>query len=109
MNTQRTIIGVLGISFLLIGIYLALTNHGTSHSLSGVLVKVGLMLCATWLAFPSLLKTESQRSLKFGMLLVGMLFLVAMRPRILIVAMVVGVVAWGVNWGLKEIAKSQQP
>ncbi len=62
------------------------------------------MLCATWLALPSILNTENQRSLKFGILLVGLLILVAMRPRLLVLAMVVGAVAWAINFGLKRLS-----
>ncbi len=78
---QRAAIGVIGVLCIAAGIGLSFTDN-TSESLRGILVRVGLILAVTWLAFPQLKKVTPMQTAGAFLLVIGMLVLAASRPGI---------------------------
>ena len=79
-------------------------NPDTPSSFGGIMIKVGLMLAATWLALPNLVKPENQPSMQIlgGFLL--LVVLVAIRPKIFIAVLVIGAIAFALNSVMKRMA-----
>ena len=105
MIGQRSLIGIAAIVCTLAGIASLLLNQENTSSISGILIRVGLMLGATWLAMPSLVKPEHQNSLYMIAMLFAAIVLVAARPRLFVAAVLIGGVALILNWGLKRISR----
>ena len=103
---QRNLIGIAAIVCVLAAVYLLLFQSGQYSSVSGILIKVGLMLSAIWLAFPKIQGRQGRDSFLILIVLCGLLFLLAARPRIFVIACAVAIAALAVNWLLKRISKS---
>jgi hypothetical protein len=105
MDIRRHIMGSFGIAFLLGGLGLWLVK-GTGNQMAGVGVKVGLVLCAIWLAFPQVAEL-TKRVPSWLMAAIGISGLVvAARPRmILYLGPVVAAIAFlqFVGWLFKPL------
>ena len=90
---------------LVLGAVLMLSNEGDNNSFSGVFMKVGFMLAAVWLAYPKLIRKDSQNAVTTVVVLLGVLVLFAARPRVAVGACVIGAVALAINWALKRFSQ----
>ena len=105
MNSQRSLIGIAAVLCTAAGISLLVLVRENTSSISGILIRLGMMLGATWLAMPSLVKPEHQKSLYAVAIFFGLVLLVAARPKIFVAVVLIGAVAMVINWALKRVAK----
>lgn len=103
---RRLLLGLIAILCLLVGAFLAFANEGDNNSLSGIFVRVGLMTGVTWLALPVIKTQQGQQSLFAICVILGLVVLVAARPRLFVVGLVLLAAAVGINWLLKKLGKS---
>ena len=96
-------VGFSGLALLVIGLVLLWVNGGNDTSVSGILVRIGVMLVVVWVGFPSLTKPDGKQSLVWFLGLFGGLFLVAFRPRLFFAVFLVTAFALAVNWVWKNL------
>ena len=106
MDYRRFALGIFAVVCIGGGVLLAFTNDGDNNSLSGILIRVGCMLAATWLAFPVIKTPEGKQSLFVTLALLGLVVLVAARPRLFIAGLIGLVVVTLANWVLKKLSSS---
>lgn len=78
-------------------------NGGQDTNISGILVRVGVMLIVFWVGFPSLIEPDGKKSLIWFLALFGGLFLVAFRPRLFFAVFLIAAIAMAINWALKHV------
>ena len=86
MNPQRTVLLLAAVLALTGGIVLWLDDEVKSQTYSGILVRLGLMLAALWLAYSQLESLKNRFSMFTLGLVLFMLVLVAARPRVFPIA-----------------------
>jgi hypothetical protein len=77
---QQRLLGVVAVSLIVIG--LAALWFGATQPLFAIMLRVGFALFAIWLALPQLLRGEWRASLLVIIGLLGLLVLLASRPRL---------------------------
>ncbi len=104
LNWRRMTVGCLAVICLLIGGANFLTDPEQATGTTGMLIRIGLVLGATWLALPQLETLKSKLSVFALLIAVLLLVIAASRPNIF--RIVAGVVAAGLaaNWGLRWLA-----
>ena len=107
MNYQRAAVGISGLVFVMLGLVLLWANQGQDTSVSGILVRVGVMLCVFWLGYPVLIKPEGKQSLVWFLVLFGTVFLVAFRPRLFPGIAALATLGFLINWGIKRLNRGR--
>ena len=104
LNWRRMTVGCLAVTCLLTGGANFLTDPEQSTGTTGMLIRIGLVLGAIWLALPQLETLKSRLSVVALLIALLVLVIAASRPNIF--RIVAGVVAAGlaVNWGLRWLA-----
>lgn len=103
MHYQRTLIGISSLLTLIVGLLLLWANDGKDTSISGILVRVGVMLLVIWLGYPALMKSGGKQSLAWFFALFGALFVVAFKPRLFFIVVLLAGVALSINWVWKRM------
>lgn len=106
VNIQRLSLGIVAVVAIATGTILAVYNEGENNSLSGILVRVGMMLAVTWLAFPTFQRPEGQQSIWFISAILLLVLIVAARPKLFFAITTILVVALAINWVFRTISKS---
>ena len=99
---QRIVVGVLAGVFLAIGVLLYIGGNPEFQALSGLLVRVGLLLGAGCLAWDQLLGLPPKLSLAGLVLGIGLLFLAASRPRLFPILFAAAVIGIFVNGAIRR-------
>lgn len=102
MRYQRTLIGVSSLLTAAVGLILLWTNDGRDTSISGILIRVGVMLGVIWLGYPALMKSGGKQSLAWFLALFAGIFLVAFRPRLFIAVVLLTCAALAINLAWKR-------
>ncbi len=105
--SQRTLIAVAAAVCLFIAAYLLWFGDQPHSSVAGILVKVGLMLGVVALALPGIQSSDFRLSLFPLTVLLGMLVLVAARPRVFVLAAVIAALALGINGLLRRLIQRE--
>ncbi|MEM7455514.1 MAG: hypothetical protein AAF456_14270 [Planctomycetota bacterium] len=109
MIYQRIITGILAAVFLLAGAFLSLSGDshdpfGSNVGFAGILVRVGLMLGAVWLAWKEL-EALRRRASTIVVVAIGVLLLmVAVRPRLIPIAAAIFVAGLTINGILRRLS-----
>ena len=105
MNLQRIFVAILGIVLLGTGSLLLWANSGLDTNVSGILIRVGVMLLVVWIGYPALTDETGQHSLGMILLFIAGTFLVALRPRIFVSALLIGILAIAINFVWRYIGQ----
>lgn len=103
MVNQRGIIGAVALVCLALGIVLY-SYSDESAGISGSLVRVGLFLGALWLALPDLAKLKLKQSGIVIVIGLGLIVLLAVRPRIFWVVSLLLIAALVLNWVMRKFS-----
>ena len=104
MNPQRVFLLIIALSALAGGTILLLQDTAQSQTYSGILIRVGCMLGALWLAFPQLASLRNRFSILTMGVMVLLLLLVAARPRIFPIAAAVAIATILLNGLLRKLS-----
>ena len=104
MNPQRVILLIISLAALAGGSILLLQDSPQSQTYSGILIRVGCMLGALWLAFPQLASLRNRFSMVTLAVMVLLLLLVAARPRIFPIAAAVAIATILLNGLLRKLS-----
>ena len=109
MNYQRIATGVLATIFLVVGAILSLSTDpqdqfGSNAGLAGILVRVGLMLGAVWLAWKELEWLRGRASTMVVVAIVALLLIVAVRRQLFPIAAALLVGGLTVNGILRRLS-----
>ena len=105
MNWQRLLIGLIGFAMLATGAVMYFLNPQSATALVGIMVRVGVLLCVTWLAFPELEPIKSKIPGYLLLVILAMLVIVAARPKLFQVVAGLLAVALALSWALKWVSK----
>lgn len=106
MNYQRHAIGCIAIAFLAAGGYVYF--FGNNLPIAGIFSRVGFLLLVIWLAYPQLDALKSRLSFGLLLMLLAALVVIAIRPRLVILAVGLLVVGFLVNGALRRLASSKR-
>lgn len=104
----RIFLGVFGGIFLVLGAWLTLGDFDINDIWAGGFVRVGAMLSVTCLAYPSLHTLKSKSSMAVIAILVGLLVVLAARPRLFPIAFIASIVLLLANGILHRLASSMK-
>ena len=102
---QRFSLGLIALSCLATGAVLMLVTTATPTGLVGILVRLGLILSAIWLAWPQVSRLGPGYS---NAVLIAGLFLVAVavaRPRIFLFALGLVIIGFFLNYSLRWLSR----
>jgi hypothetical protein len=105
---QRLLIGFIGLFCLLLGTSFYLAHQNSHYAAAGILVRVGCLLAAIWLAWPQFESLKSRASMLVLSAIFGMLLLVAARPRFFPFAAALLVGGLFLNGVLRRFANSNK-
>lgn len=105
---QRLLIGIIGLFCLLSGSSFYLADRSSYLAAAGVLVRVGCLLAAIWLAWPQFESLKNRASILVLAAIFGFLLLVAVRPRLLPIATALFVGGLFLNAVLRRFANSDK-
>ncbi len=103
---QRLLIGLIGLVFLLLGSSFYLAEYGSSHIAVGILMRVGCLLSAIWLAWPQFESLKKRASVFVLLAVFGMLLIVAIRPRLFPIAIAILVGGLFLNGVMRRFANT---
>jgi hypothetical protein len=108
MNARRTILGVLAIAMLVLAasIWMVRGYTDTNAFLIGVLARVGILLATVWLAWPILERHAGRLPAILIATLLGLVLFIAIRPRLLPLALAVAVLLLVVHFGLRFLSRT---
>ena len=104
MDIQRTLLLLLAIVFLILGVALYLQGTTQSNQYSGILIRVGVMLGVVWTAYPQLETLRRKSSVFVISVLLGLMLIVAARPRIFPIAAAVAIATILINGVMRRFA-----
>jgi hypothetical protein len=106
INWQRSILGLLGLFCLVIGLSFYFLGSDSSPQLrDGILVRVGLLLCVTWLALPQLETIKTRIPGYLLLVVLVLLVILAVRPKIFPILAGLLAVSLTLSWGLKWVSR----
>lgn len=105
MNYQRHAIGLIAIAFL-IGAGMIWLQRGEAVASVGVCSRVGFLMLAIWLAYPQLESLKSRMSMTILSIVVGLLLIVAVRPKFFVAAALIAVGGFFLNAIIRRFSKS---
>ncbi len=105
INWQRSFLGLIGLVCLAMGLGFYFLGGESPSLRDGILVRVGLLLCVTWLALPQL-KTMKTRIPGYLLVIVLiLLIIVAARPKIFPILAGLLAVSLSLSWALKWVSR----
>lgn len=102
-KVQQHLLGAIAI--LLIVVALVALWMGATQPLFAIMLRVGFGLLAIWLALPQLLGGQWKGSLLVAVILVGLVVLLASRPRLVPVIGAILLLAGAVQLGLRYVSR----
>lgn len=107
MNARRITVGVLALAMLASAAAIWLTGNldDDRQFLQGVLVRVGIVLATVFLAWPTLERLSGRLPAAVVAAAAGGILLVAIRPRLLLVATVLALAIVIVHFGLRSLSR----
>ncbi len=101
---RRIILGIIAVVALMVGGLIYVTNPAASQGFAGILVRLGLVLGAFWLAWPQMQTLGPSQSLPVVSLFVALLLVAVIRPRLFFLAFILVVIGFVLNWGLRWLS-----
>ena len=105
IELRRLILGIIAVVALMVGGMIYFTNPAASQGFAGILVRLGLVLGAFWLAWPQLQTLGPSQSLPVVSLFGALLLVAVIRPRLFFLAFILVVVGLVLNWGLRWLSE----
>lgn len=100
---QQQLLGIIAVSLIALG--LTALSFGATQPLFAIMLRVGFALFAIWLALPQLLRGEWRASLLMVAGLLGLIVLLASRPRLFPIIGGILLLAGGVQLILRYLSR----
>ncbi len=104
MNYYRLMIGIFACVGLLVGTWMSCVDVDSNNIYAGIIVRIGMMLGVTWLAFPELHTLKSKASVMVMCVLGTLLLVLAARPRLFPICAIAAVFIIIVNGVLRRLS-----
>ncbi len=98
----------MGIIFLTVGMSLYVAGESSQQAVAGILSRVGFLLATIWLAWPQLESLKKRSSIAIMIGIVGILLVVAIRPRLFPIAALLIVGSIFLNAAMRRFSSSKR-
>jgi hypothetical protein len=105
IHWQRWVMGLLALGCLVVGGAMWVSGGGSAAGLHGILIRLGCVLAAIWLAMPQLNKLSRAQSIAAFLIVLALAVVAASRPNLFRILALILFVGLAVNWGLRWISR----
>jgi hypothetical protein len=105
---RRLVVGILAAVFFCLAAAIYLFDIHSASGMQGILIRLGLVLAAIWLAMPQLGKLTMFQSVGAVAIVGVMILIAASRPNVFRIAGILLVVGLAINWALRWLTLAQK-
>jgi hypothetical protein len=105
---RRLVVGILAVVFFCLAAAIYLFDIHSASGMQGILIRLGLVLAAIWLAMPQLGKLTMFQSVGAVAIVGVMILIAASRPNVFRIAGILLVVGLAINWALRWLTLAQK-